>query len=111
MPEDKKTVPLWFECSIKRVLKSQDEYSLTLVADIEKSNFIEETEDFKFLVFKRPMRHLKRGNYIRITHYTTRDKMEETDDGNILFSETGVKYEVLVDESWELLFEDYRKGK
>lgn len=102
-----KTVVRWFSLNI------HDWYDRThnlshVYGIVEESNFLDEGCPFCIDVITEHFDGVELGDVIKISLYTKESKIVKDDIKKTLaFADNGLKYEKLVYDTWELLYEDF----
>jgi len=75
---------------------------------IRGSNFLK-NQKFKIPVLLVPMKDVEAGDRVKLTFFTTKDKMRQFPDGSFGCADMGTKYEQwdFDEECWNLLYEDF----
>lgn len=73
---------------------------------VEKSNFLQEGERHLFPIHDEVANLIDKDSKVKITFYTTKDDIEDTDD-SMKFKSHGVKYEIWNEENqgWDRVYE------
>lgn len=81
---------------------------ILLEGNIIKSSFLME-QQFRIPVLLIPMKEIEVGDRVRLTYFTTKDKIKQFPDGSMGCADMGIKYEQWDFDlnSWNLLYEDF----
>ena len=91
-------------------VKDVKDISLTLsklIGTVENSNFLKTRSGFDIPVLTEPMRDVEPGDVVRLSYYLTEQELKDViERRTFYFGDRGIKYEVLSEDGWNLLYED-----
>lgn len=79
-----------------------------LIGDIQDSNFLKKREGFNMPVITKPMRDIQPGDIVRLSYFVKEEELKAVQERKAFgFADTGMRYEVLRGDGWDLLHEDH----
>jgi hypothetical protein len=103
-----KLVCKWFVLDINDI-RDHGGFSslLSIKGMIADSNFLDYPRTFEIPVLREPSKCMNIGDRVKLTYYTRESKVKAHPDGTLAFADQGLRYEKLVNDSWELIYEDF----